>query len=207
MIIARRRFSLGLGALTVVSADPHPSGAHPSVSSLWPQNRRAALSLTYDDGLDSQLDVVAPALDRYGLKATFFLTRQNAEARSADWLALSKKGHEIGDHTAHHPCDLKGYSPDRLEADEILPSKRFLSTLFGPDERRTFAYPCGAIELGSGGQLAGELRYISVLRRHYMAARAADGDPNDPKLVGRERYQLQAIAPTFEQDDPKLAIA
>ena len=51
------------------------------------------------------------------------------------------------------------------------------------------------------------MRYISVLRRHFAGARAVDGDPNDPWQVGRDRYQLQAIAPTYDKDDPELAIA
>src|ERR1700760_3118953 len=35
---------------------------------------RAAVSLTYDDALASQLDVAVPDLDRHGLLGTFFLT-------------------------------------------------------------------------------------------------------------------------------------
>ena len=60
----------------------------------WPGGARAAVSLTYDDGLDSQIAHAAPALDAAGLKGTFFLTRQNMEPRFAaaiaraynDWL-------------------------------------------------------------------------------------------------------------------------
>jgi hypothetical protein len=44
-----------------------------------------------------------------------------------------------------------------------------------------------------------------VLRHTFVAARAADGDPNDPRRAGRDRYVLQAIAPTYDRDDPRLA--
>jgi len=203
----RRTFAVRLGGLTIASAafsgDVLSRGRQDVV---WPGGRRAAVSLTYDDGLDSQLDHVGPELERFGFKATFFLTRENMEERVSDWEALARQGHEIGDHTFHHPCELASYSAERFEREEIIPTEQFLNHHFGADRRRTFAYPCGTIELGPGSQLEGELRYIGVLRRYFMAARAADGDPNDPRLVGRERYQLQAVPPTYDKDDPELAI-
>jgi peptidoglycan/xylan/chitin deacetylase (PgdA/CDA1 family) len=207
-VIARRTFALGLGGLTIASMALGGEGRADNQRTLaWPGGRHAAVSLTYDDGLDSQLENVVPALDRFGLKATFFLTRENMEDRVKDWVAVARLGHEIGDHSFHHPCELKPYSAPRLEHDEVVPAERFLDDHFGADRRRIFAYPCGDIELGTGSQLKGQLRYIGVLRRYFMAARAADGDPNDPRLVGRERYQLQAVAPTHDKDDPALAIA
>ena len=171
----------------------------------WPDGNRAAVSLTYDDGLDSQLDNAVPALERHGLKGSFFLTRENMEGRLADWQAVANRGHEIADHTYHHPCDLRTYSPERFEREELQPTEQYLDDHFGV-RKRSFAYPCGAIELGPGSQLAGELAYIGALRNRFTSARAADGDPNDPYLVGRQRYQLQAIGPTYDRDDPQLAI-
>ena len=34
-------------------------------------NRQAAVSLTFDDGLEEHYTLIAPELDRYGLKGTF----------------------------------------------------------------------------------------------------------------------------------------
>jgi peptidoglycan/xylan/chitin deacetylase (PgdA/CDA1 family) len=173
----------------------------------WPGGARAAVSLTYDDGLDSQLANAVPALNARGLKATFFLTKENMEARLSDWQAVAAAGHEIGDHTVSHPCELKAYSANRFAREEVDEAETFLDAGFGVDRQRVFAYPCGVIDLGRGPQLASELRYIDVLRRRFAAARAADGDPNDPRQVGRDRYLLHAIAPTYERDDPRLALA
>ena len=39
----------------------------------WPGGRQAAVVLTYDDALPSDLDIAIPALDAAGLKGTFFL--------------------------------------------------------------------------------------------------------------------------------------
>ncbi len=41
--------------------------------SYWPGSYRAAVSLSFDDGLRSQLEVAVPILDRAGLRATFYL--------------------------------------------------------------------------------------------------------------------------------------
>jgi len=40
----------------------------------WPNNKKAVVVLTYDDGLNSQLNVAIPQLDSLHLTATFFLT-------------------------------------------------------------------------------------------------------------------------------------
>ncbi|MDR3512384.1 MAG: polysaccharide deacetylase family protein [Caulobacteraceae bacterium] len=172
----------------------------------WPGGARAAVSLTYDDGLDSQLDHAVPALDARGLKATFFLTEENMQARLRDWQAVAAEGHEIGDHTVSHPCELKAYSASRFTREQVTDAEQYFNANFGVDRQRIFAFPCGVIDLGRGPQLETELRYISVLRKRFVAARAADGDPNDPRQVGKDRYLLQAIAPTYDRDDPRLAI-
>ena len=207
MPATRRTFVVGGVSMSVICSSPGFAHSAKSSRFSWPNNKAAAVSLTYDDGLDSQLENAVPALDRRGLKATFFLTPENMQARVGDWQAVERNGHEMADHTFHHPCALKGYSADRFELEELKPTEQYLDEHFGRGGRRTYAYPCGVIELGPGDQLTGELNYIRTLRRRFMAARAADGDPNDPHLVARNRYQLQAIAPTFERDDPALALS
>lgn len=198
----RRLLGAGLGVVSVALAAP-PAWAR---GVAWPGGARAAVSLTYDDGLDSQLQYAVPALDARGLKATFFLTKENMEARVHDWQAVAANGHEIGDHTVSHPCRLKGYTAARFEREQIDGAERFLDESFGVDHQRAFAFPCGVIDMGRGGQLETQLRYISALRKSFVAARATDGDPNDPRAVGRDRYVLQAIAPTYDKDDPRIAI-
>lgn len=199
-----RRFLLGAGLSTVsIALIARPAWARRFA---WPSGARAAVSLTYDDGLDSQLEHAVPALDARGLKATFFLTQENMEARLSDWQAVAAEGHEIGDHTVNHPCDLRRYSATRFAREELTGSERFLDLNFGPDRDRLYAFPCGVIDLGRGTQLKTQLRYIRVLRGAFAAARAADGDPNDPRTVGRDRYVLNAVAPTYDRDDPRLAI-
>ncbi|MDT7892902.1 MAG: polysaccharide deacetylase family protein, partial [Armatimonadota bacterium] len=43
------------------------------VETPFPKGCRAAVSLTFDDGLKSQLEVAVPLLNDRGLRATFYL--------------------------------------------------------------------------------------------------------------------------------------
>ena len=87
---------------------------------------QSAVSLTFDDGLDSQLDHVVPALDAKGMKATFFITETAITGRRvADWKKLPLDGHEIGNHSKHH------YEPS---ASPTRPNLRTYDDTLGYDE-------------------------------------------------------------------------
>jgi peptidoglycan/xylan/chitin deacetylase (PgdA/CDA1 family) len=203
--LSRRRLlsrGLGLSVLTV------PWAARAGAPIAWPNGARAAVSLTYDDGLDSQLDYAVPQLQAARLKATFFLVQQNMEARLADWQAVARMGHEIGDHTENHPCGLAHYSASGFRAAQIAPMERFLDRNFGPAPlRRPYAYPCGYIGLGQGSANQRIGRYDSALGHAFIAARTTVGPPNDPRLAGRQHSHLAGFEPTYDVDDPALAYA
>jgi len=61
---------------------------------VWPHGARAAVSLAYDDALDSHLDAAIPALDKAGLKASFYLTLASdvQMRRMTEWRAAAS-GH------------------------------------------------------------------------------------------------------------------
>jgi peptidoglycan/xylan/chitin deacetylase (PgdA/CDA1 family) len=65
---------------------------------------QSAISLTFDDALDSQLDVAIPALNAKNMDATFFLITETAitGARKDGWKSLPLSGHELGNHSKHH---------------------------------------------------------------------------------------------------------
>ena len=71
----------------------------------WPDNRKGAVSLGFDDGCPSHLSVAVPALNARGFKGTFFLMSGDG-SWSPDWNAwrdVAAQGHEIGSHTKTHP--------------------------------------------------------------------------------------------------------
>jgi peptidoglycan/xylan/chitin deacetylase (PgdA/CDA1 family) len=201
----RRAFGVGLGALSVLTLAA-PAQASSRRASIWPDGRRAAVSLTYDDGLDSQLDNAIPQLDALGLKATFFVTGENMDARLKDWEAIARQGHEIADHTVTHPCELKGYSTADFQRREIGAMEQYLDANFGPGRRRTFAYPCGVTDLGEGSIARRRARYLGLMRATFSAARTVEGGPNDPRAAHRDRYRLHAFEPTYDHDEVDLAM-
>lgn len=86
--------------------------------------------LTFDDGpIPEVTPWVLDLLDRYGIKATFFMVADNA-ARYPELLEeVRKRGHGIGNHTFHHLQGLKvsteEYLRDVAEADRVLGSRLF----------------------------------------------------------------------------------
>jgi peptidoglycan/xylan/chitin deacetylase (PgdA/CDA1 family) len=80
----------------------------------WCGFSKAAYSLSFDDGLISHYKYAAPILDKYNLKATFYIISENLEADSfaqPSWrfgywyqfIQLNQNGHELGSHSATHP--------------------------------------------------------------------------------------------------------
>jgi peptidoglycan/xylan/chitin deacetylase (PgdA/CDA1 family) len=121
----------------------------------WPGGARIAVSLAYDDALDSQLDHALPALDRHRLRATFYLQMSNAAGRLPAWRAAARRGHELGNHTLFHQCsgsapgrpwvqahrDLDTMSAQQMR-DQVLLANAMLAAIDG-QSGRTFAAPCG----------------------------------------------------------------
>lgn len=174
---------------------PFPAAA----ATRWPNECRGAVSLTYDDGLDSQLDLAVPALDRHGFKATFFLTFDNIRHRLPDWIALARRGHELANHTVTHPCDLQRFSPAGYRRHELLPMALWLEQIEPTVRVRSFAYPCDVTNLGPGDANRQEARFDRLLARQgIVAARTSEGDPNRPDTALRRPHRLQALAVGYD---------
>jgi peptidoglycan/xylan/chitin deacetylase (PgdA/CDA1 family) len=203
--------SLLLAAPAAADAHARARGRRHPTPFAWPGGAPGAVSLTYDDGLDSQLDHAAPQLDERGLRGTFFLTQENMVARLADWQALARRGHEIADHTMTHPCGLESFSAPGFLRHEIQPMEKFLDDNFGKSGAgqgvRTYAYPCGYTRLGRGGSPVRRARYRQVMQSAFLAARTVDGDPNRPADVLRHRFTLNAFEPTYAEDRADLGMA
>ena len=209
MTLSRRDVGAGLAALSVTAlVAPRSAGAVPSQPFQWPHGARAAVSLTYDDGLNSQLEHAIPDLDAFGFKATFFLTEENMDARLTDWQALERAGHEMADHTISHPCEtLANDTAAAFARQEIDPMEKYLDDHFQSPRPRSFAYSCGFTGLGKGPAAERRARYLSVLRPRLLAARTVDGPPNDPRRLAKDRFYLSGFEPTYDHDDPRIAFA
>ena len=164
----------------------------------WPGGAHAAISLTYDDGVDSGLDQAMPDLEKVGFRGSFYLPVGNPQVvkRKDDWKNAFLNGHEIGNHTLQHPCrgpqhahQLETYTPIGIRK-EILYGAAWLNQNIGVDNYRTFAYPCGHVAIGDPPD---EDSYLSAVRASHFAARlAALEGINDPFLVARNPLKIKA---------------
>ena len=148
----------------------------------WPESRKAAVSLAYDDALDSQLDNAIPALDRHGLKGSFYLQLSSPPVgkRMAEWRAAAGNGHELGNHTLFHQCsgsmqgrewvepqrDLDKTTAAQMQ-DQVRMANVMLAAIDGRHER-TMTVPCGDV-------LAEGKNYIELVASEFVAIKLGPG--------------------------------
>jgi peptidoglycan/xylan/chitin deacetylase (PgdA/CDA1 family) len=149
----------------------------------WPDGKRAAVVLTYDDTLVSQLDIAIPALDAAGLKGTFFLIGSKITPEQiARWRSAAAEGHELGNHTIRHACPQANYPPakkidtsETYDVDTMLTEIRTMNTMLTAIDgklQHSYATPCGQ-------HLAGGVDYLPALRASGLVRYTRSADPSE----------------------------
>ena len=155
----------------------------------WPEGKRAAVSLTWDDARTSQVDAGLAVLKKAGVKATFYVQAPNVEKRLEGWKQAVADGHEIGSHTVTHPCTgnypfsrnnaLEDYDLNKM-AEQLDENNRRIHALLGVTPK-DFAYPCGLKFVGRGSLTKS---YVSLIAERFLSGRGyLDETPNDPAFV------------------------
>jgi peptidoglycan/xylan/chitin deacetylase (PgdA/CDA1 family) len=86
---------------------PKPSGKQGNLQIVSWAGFKGALSFTFDDSLQSQINHYAD-LNGVGVPMTFYLVCANDGGKAA-WQTAANDGHELGNHTMHH-CNTDGSS-------------------------------------------------------------------------------------------------
>jgi hypothetical protein len=153
---------------------------------------RGAVSLTFDDGTESQLAKAIPMMDERRLKGTFYLvpTGDDWLERLTPWKEVAAAGHEIGNHSLSHTCSGNyGFTEDGLEdmslediERDILIAQERLEQLAPHQQQWTFCYPCYCSYVGRG---LDRQSYVPVVARHFLAGRVGGehGFANHPGRV------------------------
>lgn len=179
---------------------------------VWPDNKKMALSLSFDDGRTSQPDVGIPFLNQYGVKATFVVVPSSAEKRLEGWKMAVATGHEIGNHSLTHPCSGNfPWSQERALEDFTLEEmKKNLTEANAEIERMlgvkptVYAYPCGATFVGRGKETKS---FVPLIADMFLAGRLWLSEyTNDPtycdfaQLMGVEmdRKDFSQILPMIQ---------
>ena len=162
--------------------------------SFWPNGIQGAVSLTFDDALETQLDTAIPCLDEHNLRGTFYVNpgrRPTWERDLPRWQAASRSGHEIGNHTTDHPCSCNfgfrkdGYCLENLTLEDM--AETIDSATASLDEgfpeqagRRSFGYPCYQSYVGEG---VNRQSYVPLVAERFPVARGWGERPNDPRVI------------------------
>jgi len=145
----------------------------------WPSGFKGAVSLTFDDGLPSQLRLGVPLLEQFGFKATFYINPGDGyENALKAWRDVADRGHEIGNHSVTHPCScnfsgdpgcrgLENMTLEDIRLDIVKAHERIRSLI--PNGSRTFAYPCYQTSVGRG---LNKRSYVPIVAEIFLAARA-----------------------------------
>lgn len=132
--------------------------------------------MSFDDARDSQPRVLLPLLDRLGVRATFFVLPEPVERDPGPWREVVAAGHEIGNHTADHPCSAnfawsRGRPLEDLSltdlAREFDEAQRRIEDTLGVTPR-VFAYPCGQTFVGRGRETQS---LVPLVAERFLAGR------------------------------------
>ena len=136
---------------------------------LWRiHKKRKCVYLTFDDGpIPEVTPWVLDTLDRYGVKATFFMVGENAQRHPELLAEVLRRGHSVGNHTMNHMQGskvTKATYMDNVEQDNAL----LHTNLFRP--------PHGLMRFGQAKMVKSDYTVVmyDVVTRDY--ARNIDGE-------------------------------
>jgi peptidoglycan-N-acetylglucosamine deacetylase len=196
-------YSLVPGA-EMIEQQPVLSATAPSTKAFsWPNGKRGAVSLSFDDARLSQIDTGLALLKEHHIKVTFFVQPENVRQRLEGWKQAVADGHEIGNHSQTHPCTgnyafsrhnaLEDYSLAMMAA-QLDEANAEIQSLLGV-KPRTFAYPCGLKFVGRGLDVRS---YVPLVAERFLLGRGyLDESPNDPEFCDLS----QAMGTPFDDLD------
>ena len=149
-------------------------------TAIWRMSRKKkVVYLTFDDGpIPEATPFVLDTLDRFGIKATFFMVGDNVRKHPDIYRMVVERGHRVGNHTFNHIGGFRHSSEEYLEnADKA--NRLLHTTLFRP--------PHGWMRLLQFKQLRKHYRIImwDLVTRDYSKRVTAEDVVNNVKRYAR----------------------
>lgn len=163
----------------------------------WPENRSAAISLSFDDARQSNVDVGLNLFREFDVQVTYYVNPAQMLPKLDLWKMAVQEGHEIGNHSAVHPCTgnfdwsrsraLESYSIPSMRK-ELVEANAQIEELLGVSPV-SYAYTCGNTFVGRGLKTSS---YVPLIAELFESGRGwLNEAPNDPHFV--DLAQLQGI--------------
>ena len=161
-------------------------------------DKRAAVSLTYDDGLKEHIDLVAPQLEKRGLRGSFWIIgnkigtldpNHGDRMTYEDLRDLHRRGHEVGSHTWSHPKLLRLSTPDSVRMEMEKLDSAFLAN--GLPKPMTMAYPYN-------GKNAAITRIVEEGRIGSRTFQVGHGQQNNKTTLAKMTEWMHHLIDTHE---------
>lgn len=143
--------------------------------------------LTFDDGPSYLTGQVLDILDRYGIKATFFVTYTEKPELVPYYQEIVRRGHSIGIHTASHDYDYVYSSFENYKAD-FMKIYTYVGDLTGV-YCDLYRFPGGSTNLsGRASFMADEIRaFLGQMYCLYFDWNVSNGDGEN--VTAEQSYQ------------------
>nr|MBI1232381.1 polysaccharide deacetylase family protein [Cytophagales bacterium] len=152
----------------------------------WPEGKKMAISLSFDDARTSNPTLGVSLLDEFGVKATFFVVPSAVQRNLEGWKKAAANGHEMANHSIQHPCSgnfvwsrnraLEDYTLGRMRT-ELMQANAEIESLLGVTPV-VYAYPCGLTFIGKGEYTQS---FVPLISEMFLAGRGwLDEAPVDP---------------------------
>ncbi len=161
----------------------------------WADNKKSAFTFDFDGGKASQYNYARPILDKYGIKATFFVITGELTDSVQNWNygywwqfdSLAHEGNEIGSHSVTEP-DLIWWGTGSVSNSwtinyELYQSKHTIEEKIPGYKCISLAYPyCEYNDT-----------VMQVASQYYEAARTCGSYMDSANISGMDFYRVQGV--------------
>lgn len=152
--------------------------------------------LTFDDGCSEQTDRILDILAQYGVKATFFVTKQDGEENAARYRRIVAEGHSIGLHSVSHNYKTVYASLESYISD-VEGIRQFVLDTTGVDSY-LYRFPGGSSNTVSQFPVEDCIRYLKQNGYRYYDWNIDTSDAVNHRMTAQE-LAGKALGPAIDK--------